>query len=75
MAIHEFRRAQLHDPQLPLELLPARWPGKTAYDLCYQIYHAAYANAEKYVLDTLRREDENAPEAASYFYQRFGGLT
>lgn len=74
LAIHEFRRVQLHDPQLPLELLPARWPGKTAYDLCHQIYLAAYANAEDYVLETLRREDENAPEAAPYFYQRFGGL-
>jgi phenylacetic acid degradation operon negative regulatory protein len=75
LAIHEFRRAQLHDPQLPLELLPAQWPGTTAYDLCYQIYNAVYANAEKYLLDTLRREDENAPQAAPYFYQRFGGLT
>ena len=74
LAIHEFRRAQLHDPQLPLKLLPARWPGKTAYDLCYQIYNAVYAKAEEYVLQTLRREDENAPEAAPYFYQRFGGL-
>ncbi len=74
LAFHAFRRVQLHDPQLPLELLPDNWPGKTAYDLCHRIYNATYAYAEQYILDTLRREDENAPQAAPYFYQRFGGL-
>lgn len=75
LAIHEFRRAQLHDPQLPPELLPLGWPGKTAYDLCHQIYNSTYSNAEIYLLDTLRQEDDSAPEAAGYFYQRFGGLS
>ncbi len=74
LAIHEFRRVQLHDPQLPLTLLPQDWPGKIAYDLCHQIYNAAYAQAEQYIVDTLRREDENVPQAAPYFFQRFGGL-
>ncbi|MGH8808231.1 MAG: phenylacetic acid degradation operon negative regulatory protein PaaX [Noviherbaspirillum sp.] len=74
LATHEFRRVQLHDPQLPLELLPVNWPGKIAYDLCHQIYNATYRDAEEYILQTLRREDENAPAAAPYFYQRFGGL-
>ncbi len=74
VAIHEFRRVQLHDPQLPLALLPPRWPGKTAYDLCHQIYLATYAAAEEHLLATLRREEASAPEAAPYFYQRFGGL-
>ena len=75
LAIHEFRRVQLHDPQLPLALLPASWPGKTAYDLCHQIYRATHAAAEVHVLDILRREDDSAPGAAPFFYQRFGGLT
>ena len=74
LAIHEFRRVQLHDPQLPLELLPATWPGKTAYDLCHRIYSATYAAAENHVLAALRREDASAPIAAPYFHQRFGGL-
>lgn len=74
LLIHEFRRVQLHDPQLPLELLPENWPGKTAYELCRQIYQSTYREVEQYLLDTLRREDEDAPEAAPYFYQRFGGL-
>nr|WP_211452546.1 phenylacetic acid degradation operon negative regulatory protein PaaX [Collimonas antrihumi] len=74
LAIHEFRRVQLHDPQLPLELLPANWPGKTAYDLCHQVYNATQASAEEYILETLRRESDDVPAAAPYFYQRFGGL-
>ncbi len=74
LMIHEFRRVQLHDPQLPLELLPENWPGKTAYELCRQIYQTTSTAAEQYILEILRREDEQAPEAAAYFYQRFGGL-
>ena len=74
LLIHEFRRVQLHDQQLPLELLPANWSGKTAYELCRQIYRSTYQGVEPYVLAILRREDEAAPDAAPYFYQRFGGL-
>lgn len=75
LMIHAFRRVNLHDPQLPLELLPAQWPGKTAYELCHQIYQTTYEAAEQYIIETLRKEDEHAPEAAAYFYNRFGGLT
>ncbi|RJF96349.1 phenylacetic acid degradation operon negative regulatory protein PaaX [Noviherbaspirillum saxi] len=74
LLIHEFRRVQLHDPQLPLELLPENWPGKTAHELCHRIYEVTHAQAEQFITETLRREDEEAPEAAPYFYQRFGGL-
>jgi phenylacetic acid degradation operon negative regulatory protein len=74
LLIHEFRRVQLHDPQLPLELLPANWPGKTAYELCRQIYQSTHREVERYVLDTLRQEDPDAPDAAPFFYRRFGGL-
>lgn len=74
LLIHEYRRAQLHDPQLPLELLPQKWPGKTAYELCRQIYRSTCEAAEQYVLDTLRKEAPDAPEAAPYYYQRFEGL-
>jgi phenylacetic acid degradation operon negative regulatory protein len=74
LLIHEFRRVQLHDPKLPAELLPADWPGKDAYAICSEIYRKTYAGAEDYLLAALRREDEDAVEAAPYFYERFGGL-
>lgn len=38
LLIHAFRRATLHDPRLPLAMLPADWPGLAAYQLCRQIY-------------------------------------
>ncbi|WP_151639188.1 phenylacetic acid degradation operon negative regulatory protein PaaX [Noviherbaspirillum aerium] len=74
LLIHEFRRVQLHDPLLPLELLPEKWPGKTAYQLCHDIYQATFAAAEIHILATLGREDDSVREAAPYFYHRFGGL-
>ncbi|WP_334190639.1 phenylacetic acid degradation operon negative regulatory protein PaaX [Noviherbaspirillum sp.] len=75
LLIHTFRRAQLHDPQLPLELLPEDWPGTIAYELCHEIYQLTYKEADQYILMTLQAEDDNVPEAASYFYERFGGLS
>jgi phenylacetic acid degradation operon negative regulatory protein len=74
LLIHAFRRVQLHDPQLPLELLPKQWPGTAAFELCHRIYQLTYKEAEQYILEALQREEESVPEAASYFFQRFGGL-
>lgn len=74
LLIHEYRRAQLHDPQLPLELLPKSWSGKQAYEICHRVYQHLVAGSQTHILATLRTEDENAPEADRYFYERFGGL-
>lgn len=74
LTIHAYRRTKLHDPQLPLALLPADWPGTPAFALCRRIYRAVQAGAEAHVLALLRREDPAAPGAAPYFYQRFDGL-
>lgn len=74
LLIHGFRRVQLHDPQLPLELLPTNWPGETAYELCRTIYRAVQRDAERYVEAVLLQEVEFVPETAAYFHQRFGGL-
>jgi phenylacetic acid degradation operon negative regulatory protein len=74
LLIHAYRRVQLHDPQLPVELLPEPWPGAQAYELARAIYQLSYAPAEQYIMATLRREDEQAAEAGASFYQRFGGL-
>lgn len=74
LLIHNFRRALLHDPQLPVELLPASWAGTEAYALCHQLYQACYAPAEDYLMRTLSLEEPDVPPAASYFHTRFGGL-
>jgi phenylacetic acid degradation operon negative regulatory protein len=74
LLIHAYRRVQLHDPQLPVELLPEPWPGAQAYELARDIYRLVFAAAEQHVLSTLRREDAAAPEADDSFHHRFGGL-
>lgn len=75
LLIHAYRRVQLHDPQLPVELLPTPWPGALAYELARSIYLAVYAAAEQHIDATLRREDPAAPAAEAAFFDRFGGLT
>ena len=72
--MHAFRRVQLHDPLLPLELLPNNWPGIAAYQLCHQIDQRTYASSEQYLLATLRREDDAIAPATPDFYRRFGSL-
>lgn len=74
LLIHSYRRVQLHDPQLPVELLPEPWPGAQAYELTHALYRLICGAAEQYVMATLRREDEQAPQADAAFHQRFGGL-
>jgi phenylacetic acid degradation operon negative regulatory protein len=74
LLIHAYRRLQLHDPMLPIELLPDPWPGSDAYAVARAIYLLVYAQAEVHVNAVLRREDEAAPAADEAFYQRFGGL-
>jgi phenylacetic acid degradation operon negative regulatory protein len=75
LLIHAYRRVQLHDPMLPLELLPTPWPGSSAYELARRIYRATHARAEEHIMAMLTREDDSTPPADSGFYGRFGGLT
>jgi phenylacetic acid degradation operon negative regulatory protein len=74
LLIHAYRRIQLHDPMLPLALLPQPWPGSEAYALARAIYRLVCAPAERHLMDVLLREDEAAPEADAGLARRFGGL-
>ena len=74
LLIHAYRRVQLHDPMLPIELLPEPWPGSEAYELARALYRLTQAQAEVHVLAAMRREDAAAPDADAAFFQRFGGL-
>ena len=75
LLIHAYRRVQLHDPMLPVELLPDPWPGSEAYELARALYRLTQAQAEQHIVEVLRREDAAAPEADGAFFLRFGGLT
>jgi len=74
LLIHAYRRVQLHDPMLPIELLPDPWPGSEAYTLARALYRLTQAQAEHHITATLRREDAQAPQADCAFFERFGGL-
>ncbi|KAH1284139.1 hypothetical protein KXX11_003075, partial [Aspergillus fumigatus] len=74
LLVHEFRRVQLRDPQLPQALLPGQWPGLAAYRLSGEIYRRLYPAANRHVLAVLEAESGFVPPLTPYFYQRFGGL-
>jgi phenylacetic acid degradation operon negative regulatory protein len=74
LLIHAYRRVQLHDPMLPLDLLPQPWPGSEAYALAQAVYRLTWERAEAHLMDVLRKEDTDATEADATFYIRFGGL-
>jgi len=75
LLIHAFRRAILHDPQLPAEILPADWPGGRAYDLCRELYALSSRQAETYLASMLGTRKEPLPPAEAYFFKRFGGIS
>jgi phenylacetic acid degradation operon negative regulatory protein len=74
LLIHNFRRVTLHDPRLPAELLPLRWPAPAAYALCRDFYRLTHRQAERHLAATLETARGALPPAAAYFYRRFGGL-
>jgi phenylacetic acid degradation operon negative regulatory protein len=75
LLIHEFRRVQLRDPQLPRQLLPNDWPGDTARQLCSELYLLTRQQAECHLSSILTTADGPLPEAAPYFQLRFPGST
>ena len=75
LMIHAYRRVQLHDPMLPLGLLPDPWPGADAYALARDIYRLSHARAEEHVLARLHAEDPATPDADDAYFGRFGGLS
>lgn len=73
LLIHEFRRAQLRDPRLPSPLLPDRWPGTAARDLCKALYLMCTAGAEQHLVELAEGPDGPLRPPAPYFFERFGG--
>ena len=74
LAIHEYRRVLLRDPQLPEELLPEQWEGREARRLCARVYQRLEARAEKYLLATSQTSNGRLPPALPSYWHRFDGL-
>jgi phenylacetic acid degradation operon negative regulatory protein len=74
LLIHEYRRIHLRDPLLPPPLLPPRWVGTAAYELCRRLYARVFAPAEQHLSAAAHRLHRALPAAASAVYARFGGV-
>lgn len=74
LLIHEFRRVQLRDPQLPDSLLDRHWLGHTARELCRDIYEKTLSPSEQHLMATLQTPEGCLPAADASLYKRFGGL-
>jgi phenylacetic acid degradation operon negative regulatory protein len=74
LVMHDFRRALLHDPQLPDQLMPSDWSGVVARQLCRDLYRLTYRLAQQHLMTVCETPNGPLPSAAPYFYDRFGGL-
>jgi phenylacetic acid degradation operon negative regulatory protein len=74
LLIHEYRRVMLRDPLLPEQLLPRHWPGSAARLLCRDVYRITQRLTEQHLMATLQTPEGPLPQAAPYFFARFGGL-
>ena len=71
LAIHEFRRILLKDPQLPAELTSQAWPGVSARDLAAKIYRATTPATEEFLTKHLECWDGLCLEPGPTYAQRF----
>jgi len=74
LTLHEWRRIVLHDPQLPLQMLPDDWPGLAARNLCSQLYWSVFEQAESHLQSVLGQDTEHFLPLRPYVYTRFGGV-
>ncbi|WP_028082014.1 phenylacetic acid degradation operon negative regulatory protein PaaX [Solimonas soli] len=73
LLMHSFRRASLHDPRLPGDLLGADWPGHAAYDLCRRLYRLTYRDTHRFLKAKLSEPiGQGVPDSV---LQRFDGLS
>jgi len=75
LMVHDYRRALLKDPLLPVSLLPDNWGGDEARQIFHSIYQIIWRAAEDYLQEKLRSEQGDLPELSDEFMMRFGGLT
>ncbi|MBT8078649.1 MAG: phenylacetic acid degradation operon negative regulatory protein PaaX [Gammaproteobacteria bacterium] len=74
LLIHEYRKILLRDPFLPDDLLPERWDGVAAYQLCRNLYNEVALPTEEYLTAEMETADGPLPPAGPDFFRRFGGL-
>lgn len=73
MLLHTWRRIVLHDPQLPVPMLPAQWPGHAARALCGQIYWKLFDASEQHLNAVAGKDNDRYTALSDEVYARFGG--
>ena len=71
LMIHYYRRVVLHDPLLPVALLPADWPGRAARQLCREIYRGLLSASEQWLDRHGSNETGHLPAAGAELGRRF----
>jgi phenylacetic acid degradation operon negative regulatory protein len=71
LLIHQYRRVVLRDPLLPIALLPKDWPGRTARQLCGDIYRALLPQSEQWLDRHGSNETGRLPKAGADLSLRF----
>ena len=71
LMIHAFRRAVLHDPLLPEELLPKPWIGNEAYDLARELYGLSLRGSEELMAAVCGFANQKGPASTSILRDRF----
>lgn len=73
LLLHTWRRIVLHDPQLPVPMLPEQWPGHAARQLCGRLYWKLFDASERHLDAVAGRDNERYTPLAPSVYSRFGG--
>ncbi len=73
LLLHHWRRIVLHDPQLPVPMLPADWPGGPARELCGRLYWRLFDASEQHLDAVAGRENDRYRPLAADVLSRFGG--
>jgi phenylacetic acid degradation operon negative regulatory protein len=73
LLIHRFRLILLHEPELPLELLPPDNLSQAARKMTARIYHRISSAAERHFMATGESEQGDLPAASAEYATRFPG--
>ena len=71
LLVHEYRRIQLQDSDLPGELLPPNWSGTAAYNLCGNLYRAVREGSVAYLMENMETIEGSLGGPERAFYSRF----
>lgn len=73
LLLHTWRRIVLHDPQLPIPMLPENWTGHAARVLCATLYWKLFDAAEQHLDEVAGKDNVHYQPLSDDVRLRFGG--